>query len=121
MANSLQVTLDTSRKTLQVDASTVLNPGLEPQTISWHLEGNAAGGTFLYFVWVQEPPAGIFGPFTSIRGSGWATLANLHVGDTSAGTWPYRLAVEIKGVTYWTPPPKAEATESGGTPNIKNN
>jgi hypothetical protein len=121
MANSLQVTLNTSTKTLQVNASTVLNPDEEPQTIMWHLEDSAAGGTFLYFVWVQEPPPGIFGPFTSIRGSRWATLANLHVGDTSAGTWAYRLAVEINGITYWTPVPTAQAAGSGGTPNIKNN
>jgi len=121
MANSLPVTLNASGNAI-VENTAVLTSA-EPQIIKWYLDGNAAGGTFCTFQWIDKPPAGLFGEFTVIPGSNWAFMRDLHTGvGTYGGPWQYALYVVPKGAKCAVPPKRRKRPLPGtGTPNITNN
>ena len=92
------------------------------QTITWLLEGNAATGSFVSFQWITNPPPSnsIFGPFTPGQNNKQATMSDLNNSDSSAGTWIYKLTIDVGGTQYSTIAalsPRAVNTN----PTIKNN
>ncbi len=84
------------------------------QKISWRLSGNAYQGSFVSFKWLDEPPAGTFDPPPKKSPAG----KHLNVTDKNggAGSWRYKLTIEVDGTTYSTrsSPNLSTAATSGG-------
>ncbi len=124
MANDLKVTLNENTNPWLVDidqkdnANQVARSALA-QTITWQLNGNAANGTIVNFVWINSPPAGVFGdPSYGVNGKSM-TMSDLNNSAATAGQWIYKLEIQVNGNTYWS-----GATAITGTatnPSIKNN
>jgi hypothetical protein len=122
--SSLIVSLD-AHNNVRVGNMTVPSE-TEPQAITWHLHPDLVqkNAKFLYFIWEEEPtPPQIFGPFTPIPGTDAAVMVDWHNGPPE-NPLVYRLAIQVGGTTYWTPPPTPGhhgKPGTGGSPNIKNN
>jgi hypothetical protein len=125
---TVKVTLDqtTAPWTVQVDKDPIKIPrNANPQSIHWHLSGNAYAGEFRPlggakpgFAWAgAKPTGGIFdGPTLSAKKKA-VTLKDHHTAASSKGDWPYALCVVLDGVTYQTGP----LTIAGQNPIIRNN
>ena len=124
MPNNLQVTLDKSTSPWRLDidqnnGANQVNRSPVTQTITWQLMGDAASGSFDSLTWVEQPPAGIFGPPTLRTSGNQITVTDLNKNASTAGTWNYQLSATIDGTTY-----ASDVVSIGGTtttPWIKNN
>lgn len=132
----VKVTLDEETGTLQVDQDPVqIPPDANPQSIHWHLSGNAYPGKFKSltgtppgFAWSgPEPISGIFDPPTLSDKKKALTLKDKNPPDKknpskgskgSIGEWAYSLSAVVGGVTYQT---GGLVTAGSQDPIIKNN
>jgi hypothetical protein len=125
MPNDLQVSLDESTSPWSVDVdqqgdANHVNRSPNTQTITWHLTGNAASGSIIFFAWLgTPPPASIFGSPTITNGGNQLSLADTNPNASTAGTWAYQLTIRVGGNDYSSVGflPTGTAT----TPTIKNN
>ena len=131
MPNTLYVNLDTTTTPWSVNVDDGNNAnhvaqGSAEQVITWQLNGNAANGTFMPltdpthpgFSWVgTQPPAGVFSK-AAVNGNTF-TLHDLNNNANAAGTWTYRLCINVGGTVYTTinTSPAAKNTN----PTSKNN
>lgn len=128
MPNNLNVTLDESQSPWAVDVDqhgkdNEVSQGPNAQTITWQLTGNAASGSFVPmsadppgFEWISAPPDGIFGTPTVSQGSGnQLTLTDTNNSASTAGSWTYRLRVNVGGTVYSTKTLSLAATTTDPT------
>src|SRR4051812_4692003 len=114
MPNNLSVSLNQSTTPWSVDVDqhgngNEVDQSASPQTITWHLNGNAANGSFVSlsdpnpgFAWVTAPPAGVFGTPTLSNNGNQLSITDNNPGPSSAGTWTYVLRVNVGGTVYST-------------------
>jgi hypothetical protein len=114
MPNNLSVTLNTANTPWSVDVDqhgngNEVSQSSTPQTIVWHLNGNAASGSFVSlsdpqpgFAWISQPPAGVFGTPTLSNNGNQLSITDSNPGQASAGTWTYVLRVNVGGTVYST-------------------
>jgi hypothetical protein len=112
--NNLNVTLDKSTTPWAVDVDqhgkgNEVSQGPNAQTITWQLTGNAASGSFVAltdpapgFAWVSAPPDGIFGTPTLSPNGNQLTISDLNSSANTAGSWTYRLRINVGGTVYST-------------------
>ncbi len=107
MSIKLKVSLDKSTTPWSVDVDQKGNPNHVPrhnkaQTITWHLHGNAATGSFESFQWLDpQPDDGIFGEPSGL-GTKELDISDLNDSAASEGTWTYRLGITVGDGTYYT-------------------
>lgn len=112
---NLNVTLNTSKSPPALDVDQSGNGNQIPQnpsvqTITWHLTGNAATGSFNAqggsrpgFAWIGTAPAsGIFGAPTPSNNGNQLSITDLNNGAGSVGTFTYQLWATINGTAYST-------------------
>lgn len=114
MPNNLNVTLDKSVDPWAVDVDqhgkdNEVAKGPNAQTITWHLSGNAASGSFVSltdpnpgFEWIEQPPDGIFNALGLSQNSKRLSITDLNNSSDTAGEWHYRLRVNVGGTVYST-------------------
>lgn len=130
---TLKVTLDqtTTPWTVVVDPDPIDIPrNANPQSIHWHLVGNAYGGKFKSlggapppFAWsgAEQPLPGIFEDPTLSPKKKALTIKDKHTGPGSSSGkkgWSYALSIVVDGATYQT---AGSASIQGKDPVIKNN
>lgn len=131
MPNNLNVTLDKNQTPWAVDVDqhgkdNEVSQGPNAQTITWQLTGDAASGSFVPmsadppgFEWIVAPPDGIFGPPTVSQGSGnQLTMTDTNNSASTAGSWTYRLRLNVGGTVYSTKTLSLAATTTD--PTIRN-
>jgi hypothetical protein len=114
MPNNLNVTLDETRTPWAVDVDqkgggNVVSQGPNAQAIAWQLTGTAAPGSFVSlsdpnpgFEWISAPPAGVFSDPSRSANGNQLTIADTNDSASSAGSWTYRLRVNVGGTVYST-------------------
>jgi hypothetical protein len=103
-----------------------------PQTISWHLSGNAYQGSFSTssLAWQNPPPKpGTFDDAIPTPQGKHLNMTDNHVSSSTAGTWIYQLSFKIGSKKYSTLVALASGGKKKGgvtsltvtNPTIKNN
>ena|SRR5690242_12030738 len=124
MEHVLGVSLDKSTTPWSVDIDQRGNANQvgrspQPQTLAWELTGNAAGGDLLPLQWIDQPPAGVFGPPELAANGQRMTMTDLNDGTDSSGSWIYMLSLTLDGEEYSTLSTVPTGTTTN--PSIKNN
>lgn len=130
MANDLKVTLDKNTTPWlvdidQKDGANQVARSAQSQTITWQLNGNAASGTIVSFVWVNNPPgvnpppSGIFGTPLIAQNGNSMTMSDLNNSTTTTGDWLYILTINVGGQNYQSG--QTSITGTATNPTIKNN
>ena len=117
MANTMQVSLDTSKTPyrLSVDDHSGENQvnanSNGPTTITWNLTGPLAQGNFVAmndpnpgFSWIQNPNQNqaVFDPATIGANGNSLSIVDHHLSANTNGTWIYMLRVNYNGTVYTT-------------------
>ena len=80
-------------------------------TITWHLSGlGVSPGSFNAiddpnhpgFVWIQQPPSGVFGQAQLADNGHKITITDANNSTNSSGEWIYQLCATINGAPYST-------------------
>ena len=114
MPNNLNVTLDKTQTPWAVDVDqhgkgNEVSQGPNAQTVTWQLTGNAASGSFVPltstppgFEWISAPPAGVFSNLSLSNNGNQLTVSDTNNSANTAGSWTYRLLVNVGGTVYST-------------------
>ena len=131
MPNNLNVTLDETKTPWAVDVDqhgkdNEVSQSPNAQTIVWQLTGNAASGSFVAlddpnpgFEWITAPPAGIFSDPSRSPNGNQLTISDTNNSSTTAGSWTYRLRVNVGGTVYSTKTLSLAATTTDPVINNK--
>ena len=130
MPNNLSVTLDETKTPWAVDVDqhgkdNEVSQSPNAQMIVWQLTGNAASGSFVAlddpnpgFQWISAPPDGVFSSPSRSQNGNQLTISDTNNSASTAGSWTYRLRVNVGGTVYSTKTLSLAATTTD--PVIKN-
>jgi len=114
MPNNLNVTLDKSKTPWAVDIDqngndNQVSQGPNAQNITWQLTGDAASGSFVPlsdpspgFEWITAPTTGIFSDPSRSPNGNQMTISDTNNSASTAGSWTYRMRINVGGTVYTT-------------------